>query len=72
VASIRDGYLEAQGDPQAIAGMPVPTWDECVAALLGRLHVMVAEGRISINDARTILYLAGVYRDAVFGELAQA
>jgi hypothetical protein len=44
-------------DPEA-----VPTWDECIARLLGRLRALVAEGSITINDARTIRHLADAYR----------
>lgn len=36
----------------------VPTWGEGVAALLGRLPVLVSEGHLTINDARVIRHLA--------------
>jgi hypothetical protein len=39
-----------------------PTWEECITTLLGKLNTLVAEGNITINDARAIQYLADANR----------
>lgn len=40
----------------------VPTWDEGIERLLGKLPALLAEGAITINDARVVQYLAQAAR----------
>ena len=42
----------------------IPTWEEGIERLLGKLPELMAKGAITINDARVIQYLANrVARD---------
>lgn len=40
----------------------IPTWDEGIDHLLGKLSDRLAEGGLTINDARVIHHLADAYR----------
>ena len=46
--------------PKPAPEMGIPAWDEGVATLWAKLPALVREGRLSLNDARTIEHLAGL------------
>lgn len=49
----------------------VPTWDEGIATLLGKLTGLVSEGHVTINDARVIQHLADRVRAPATGPTAE-
>jgi hypothetical protein len=47
-------------DPDYHGKLKVPTWREGTDTLLAKLPGLLGDGRITINDARVIQYLAGL------------
>lgn len=41
----------------------VPTWQEGIDRLLGKLDSLVADGAVTVNDARVIRHLAGCWQE---------